>query len=98
MPVSRYFGTPRLQLRLPVYLGHAERHAPHGAAQRSVCRGGEGAETVEMIKKRVQKSAKRLVRDCERFNLALAYLFCLPLPGYCLARFAYLLADLCTLT
>ena len=55
MPVSRYFGTPTLRLRLPVDLGHAERerHGHHGAAPRSVCRGGEGAETVEMIKIRV---------------------------------------------
>ena len=45
----------------------------------------------------IQRSAKRLVRGCEKFVLALAYLFCLPLPGSCLARFAYLLADLCTL-
>ena len=35
----------------------------------------------------VQRSAKRLVRG---------YLFCLPLPGSCLARFAYLIADFCT--
>ena len=44
----------------------------------------------------VQRSAKRLVRGCENFVPALAYLFGLPLPGSCLARFAYLLADLCT--
>ena len=31
MPVSRYLGTLRLRLRLPVDLGHAEQHAPHGA-------------------------------------------------------------------
>ena len=43
----------------------------------------------------VQRSAKRLVRGCERFVPALAYLFCLTLTGACLARFAYLLADLC---
>ena len=44
---------------------------------------------------KVQRSAKRLVRGCEKFVPALAYLFCLPLPGSCLARFAYILADLC---
>ena len=44
----------------------------------------------------VQRSAKKLVRGCEKFVPALAYLFCLTLPGSCLARFAYLLADLCT--
>ena len=44
----------------------------------------------------VQRSAKRLVRGCEKFIIALAYLFCLALPGSCLARFAYFLADLCT--
>ena len=45
----------------------------------------------------LHRSAKRLVRGCEKFVVALAYVFCLPLPGSCLARFAYLLADLCTL-
>ena len=43
----------------------------------------------------VQRSAKRLISGCEKFVPAVAYLFCLPLPGSCLARFAYLLADLC---
>ena len=42
--------------------------------------------------------AYRLVRSCEKFVPALAYLFCLALPGSCLARFAYFLADLCTLS
>ena len=46
----------------------------------------------------LQRSAKRLVRGCKKFVPALAYLFCLPLPGSCLARFAYLFADLCTQT
>ena len=45
----------------------------------------------------VQRSAKRLVHGCEKYVPALAYLFCLALPGSCLARFAYFLADLCTL-
>ena len=44
----------------------------------------------------VQRSAKRFVRGCEKFVPALAYLFCLALPGSCLARFAYFLADLCS--
>ena len=44
----------------------------------------------------IPRSAKRLVRGCEKFVPALAYLFCPPLPGSCLVRFAYLLADLCT--
>ena len=43
----------------------------------------------------VQRSAKRLVRGCENFVSAHAHLFCLALPGSCLARFAYFLADLC---
>ena len=43
----------------------------------------------------VQTSAKRLVRGCEKFVSALAYLFRLALPGSRLARFAYLLAVLC---
>ena len=36
------------------------------------------------------------VRGCEKFVIALAYLFCLALVGSCLLRFAYFLADLCT--
>ena len=46
----------------------------------------------------IQRSAKRLVRGCEKFVPALAYLFCLALPGSCLARFAYFLADLCSIS
>ena len=38
----------------------------------------------------LQRSAKRLVRGCEKFVPALAYLFWLALPGSCLARFASL--------
>ena len=38
----------------------------------------------------------RFVRGCEKFVPALAYLFCLALPGSHLARFAYLLAGLCS--
>ena len=37
------------------------------------------------------------LRGCEKFDTALAFLFCLALAGSCLARFAYFLADLCTL-
>ena len=44
----------------------------------------------------VQRLAKVLVRGCENFVHALAYLFCLALVGSCLARFAYFLADLCS--
>ena len=36
-----------------------------------------------------------MVRGWEKFLPALAWLFCLALPGSCLARFAYLLAGLC---
>ena len=36
------------------------------------------------------------VRGCEKFVIALPYLFCLALDGYCLARLAYFLADLCS--
>ena len=43
----------------------------------------------------IQRSAKRLVRGCEKFVPALVYLFCLALPGSCLARFAHFLAGLC---
>ena len=44
----------------------------------------------------IQRSAKVFVRGCEKFVIALAYLFCLALVGSCLARFAYFLAGLCT--
>ena len=61
-----------------------------------VCFDGHKSRVSENdIKFGVQRSAKRLVRGCEKFVPALAYLFCLALPGSCLARFAYLLADLC---
>ena len=38
----------------------------------------------------IQRSAKKLVRGCEKYVPALAYLFCLALPVSCLARFAYM--------
>ena len=37
-----------------------------------------------------------MVRGCKKFVPALAYLFCLALPWYCLARFAHYLAGLCS--
>ena len=37
----------------------------------------------------IQRLAKRLVRGCEKFVSALAYLFCLALPGSCIAISAY---------
>ena len=46
----------------------------------------------------IQRSAKVFVRGCEKFVPALAHLLCLPLPGSCLARFAYFFADLCILS
>ena len=36
------------------------------------------------------------VRGCEKFIIALAYLFYLALGGSCLARLTYFLADLCS--
>ena len=39
-----------------------------------------------------------LVRGCEKFLPALAELFCLALPGSCLARHTNLYLRLCTLT
>ena len=42
----------------------------------------------ERLQLKVQRSAKRFVRGCEKFVSALAYLFCLALPGSCVARFA----------
>ena len=35
----------------------------------------------------IQRSDKVFVHGCEKFVPALAYLFCLALPGSCLARF-----------
>ena len=35
------------------------------------------------------------VRGCVKFVTAVAYLLCLALPGSCLARFAFFLANLC---
>ena len=35
----------------------------------------------QMVMQSVQRSAKRLVPGCEKFVRALAYLFCLALPG-----------------
>ena len=43
----------------------------------------------------IQRSAKVFVCGCEKFVIALAYMFCLALPRSCLARFAYSFADLC---
>ena len=43
----------------------------------------------------LQRSAKVFVRGLENYVTALAYLLCLALPGSCLARFVYFLADLC---
>ena len=42
-----------------------------------------------------QISAKKLVRSCEKFLPALAWLLCLTLHGFCLAKFAYFLAEFC---
>ena len=36
-----------------------------------------------------------MVHGCDKLFPSIAYLFCLALPGSCLARFAYFLADLC---
>ena len=43
----------------------------------------------------VQSSQKMFVRGCEKFLPALAYLFCLALPGSCLARFTYFYCEHC---
>ena len=51
---------------------------------------------ITLYEKHVQRSAKKMIRGCEKFVLALAHLFCPALPGSCLARFAYFFADLCT--
>ena len=74
--------TSFLKMQLPA------THAFHRADRNPV-------PTIMQLQFIIQRSAKRLVRSCEKFIPALAYLFCLPLPGSCLARFAYLLADLC---
>ena len=44
----------------------------------------------------IQSREKVLVRGCEKFLPALAWLFCLALPGSCLARFAKTFSQLCT--
>ena len=43
----------------------------------------------------LQRLAKVFVCGCKKFVPALAYLFCLALPGSCLAKSAYFLAELC---
>ena len=42
----------------------------------------------------IQRYAKKMVHGCEKFVPALAYMFCLTLPGSSIAIFAYFLADL----
>ena len=37
----------------------------------------------------IQRLAEELVRGCDKFVSALAYLLCLALPGSCLARFVW---------
>ena len=59
--------------------------------------GIQSAKTFYSFSIKIQRSAKGFVRGCEKFVPALAYLLCLALPGSCLARFAYFLADLCTI-
>ena len=54
-------------------------------------------ECTYQYKSTLQRSAKVFVHGCKKFVIALACLFCLALPESCLARFAYFLADLCTL-
>merc|ERR1719350_2689835 len=44
----------------------------------------------------VQRLAKKFVGGWEKFLPALAKLLCLALPWSCLAKFAYVLAGLCT--
>ena len=54
------------------------------------------ARWIRPLRDHLQRSAKRLVRGCEKFVPALPYMFCPALPGSCLARFTYFFADLCT--
>ena len=65
----------------------------HGLSEKDCM---NSANLLTRLKGKVQRSAKRLVQGLVNFVPALAYLFCLALPGSCLARFTYLLADLCT--
>ena len=44
---------------------------------------------ISAVFQQVQRLAKRLVRGCEKFVPALAYLFCLALPGSCLVRLLF---------
>ena len=87
-------GCFRFQLSLPVSLGGRGTMKLIGFEER----GERGAENEDGYNSRippVQRSAKRLLRGCEKFVPALAYLFSLALPGSRLTKFAYLLADLC---
>ena len=45
--------------------------------------------TVQNTSSDIERSAKRLVRGCEKFISAVAELFCLALPGCCLTRSAH---------
>ena len=63
-----------------------------GLASDMICTRGP----IHPIQINIQISAKRMVRGCEKFVPALAYLFFLALPGSCLARIAYFLDDLGT--
>ena len=67
----------------------------HGLSEKDCM---NSANLLTRLKGKVQRSAKRLVQGLVNFVPALAYLFCLALPGSCLARFTYLLADLCTVS
>ena len=51
---------------------------------------------VRFLWNHLQSSRKWFVRGLVKFVPALAYLFCLTLPGCCLANHAYLFQGLCT--
>ena len=60
--------------------------------------GALGAFGSDEGKLDVQRSAKKMVCGCEKFVPALAYQFCLALPGSCLARFTNLFWELCRIS
>ena len=72
---------------------------PHSTLPNTLVKGSASQvpSSQRILQNNVQRSAKVFVRGCEKFVIALAYLFCLALVGSCLARFTYFLADLCTI-
>ena len=74
-----------------------------GRDEKSLARRTSNKDSLGRSKRRtycisnvIQSREKVLVRGCEKFLPALALLFCLTLPGCCLARFAKTFSQLCS--